>query len=129
MSHPTQYEGSCLCGAVRYDIAGPVARTSNCWCRMCQKQHGAASAPYANVASADYIVVQGAEAITRYRSTPGVERTFCKVCGSNLTWQMDEHKDRIAVTLGTFDTPYEGVVTHDLNIESRPPWLPAAMNP
>ena len=53
-----------------------------------------------------------------------VERTFCKVCGANLTWQMHSHSERIAVTLGTFDTPYEGKVTHDLHIDSKPGWLP-----
>lgn len=118
------YTGSCLCGAVRYHIQGQVHRTSKCWCKMCQKQHGAAFGPYANVATSDLHWVQGADAITRYASSPGVERTFCKVCGSNLTWQMESHSDRIAVTLGTFDTPYEGQVTHDLYIESKPGWLP-----
>ena len=118
------YQGSCLCGAVRYEIQGPIDSTSNCWCTMCQKQHGSASGPYANVASSALKIVQGAQAITRYASSPGVERTFCKVCGSNLTWQDDGHRDRIGITLGTFDTPYEGKVTHDLYIESKPGWLP-----
>lgn len=118
------YLGSCLCGAVRYEIRGDVTRTSNCWCTMCQKQHGAAFGPYANIATGALAFVQGEESITRYASSPGVERAFCKVCGSNLTWQMDAHRDRIAVTLGTFDTPYEGKVVHDLYIENKPGWLP-----
>jgi hypothetical protein len=118
------YSGSCLCGAVRYRIDGKVDRTSNCWCKMCQKQHGAASGPYANVASTALTWTQGADAITRYASSADVERAFCSVCGSNLTWQSTGHSDRIAVTLGTFDTPYEGRVTHDLYIESKPGWLP-----
>ena len=75
---------------------------------MCQKQHGAASGPYANVASASVHILQGENAITRYASSRGVERCFCKVCGSNLTWQHLDHRERIGVTLGTFDTPYDG---------------------
>jgi len=118
------YKGSCLCGTVRYEIRGPIDRTSNCWCKMCQKQHGAASGPYANVASRDLHWVQGADAIARYASSPGVERCFCKICGSTLTWQSASHSERNAVTLGTFDTPYEGKVTHDLHRESKPGWLP-----
>jgi len=118
------YLGSCLCGAVRYEIRGDILRTSNCWCTMCQKQHGAASGPYANVATADLHIVQGAAAITRYASSPDVERTFCKVCGSNLCWQSLSHRDRIAVTLGTFDTPYEGKVVDDLYTDTKPGWLP-----
>jgi len=118
------YKGSCLCGAVRYEIRGPIDRTSLCWCTMCQKQHGAACGPYANVATSDLHVTAGADAITHYASSPGVDRAFCKVCGSNLTWQMDGYRERIGVTLGTFDTPYEGKVTHDLHIDSKPGWLP-----
>ena len=91
---------------------------------MCQKQHGAAAGPYANIASSAFKVVQGVDAITRYASSPGIERTFCKVCGANLTWQDLGQCDRIGVTLGTFDIPYEGKVTHDLYIESKPGWLP-----
>ena len=118
------YTGSCLCGAVRYEIQGAVERTSKCWCTMCQKQHGAAFGPYANVASDALKFVQGREFITRYRSSPGVERTFCTVCGSNLSWQAELERERVAVTLGTFDTPYEGQVMHDLHIDSKPGWLP-----
>jgi hypothetical protein len=116
--------GSCLCGKVRYEIRGNIDRASNCWCTMCQKQHGAASGPYANIASSALHILQGDDAITHYASSPGVERTFCKVCGSNLTWQADGHRERIGVTLGTFDTPYEGKVTDELYSESKPGWLP-----
>ena len=118
------YTGSCLCGAVHYRIDGDIERTSKCWCTMCQKQHGAAFGPYANVATSVFRVTQGLDAITRYASSAGVERTFCKICGANLTWQMVSYRDHIGVTLGTFDTPYEGLVTHDLHIESKPGWLP-----
>ena len=117
------HKGSCLCGAVRYEIRGPIERTSNCWCTMCQKQHGAASGPYANVATRD-LHVEGADMIAYYASSPGVRRGFCKVCGSTLSWQSDASGERIAVSLGTFDTPYQGKVTHDLYLDSKPGWLP-----
>ena len=91
------FKGSCLCGEVRYEIRGELARTSHCHCTMCQKQHGAAFASYANVASSDYHLVQGRDALTLYRSSDAVERTFCKVCGANISWQHDDHKHRIAI--------------------------------
>lgn len=119
-----RYQGSCLCGAVAWEIGSEIDSTSNCWCHMCQKQHAAAFAPYANIASSRFGYTRGEGKVVRFRSSTNVERTFCGMCGSNLTWQQDEHKDRIGVTLGTFDTPYEGVVTRQLHIESRPGWLP-----
>ncbi|WP_167758606.1 GFA family protein [Zemynaea arenosa] len=120
----TEYRGSCLCGAVHWEIRGPIARTSRCWCTMCQKQHGAAYAPYANAARADFVITQGEDALAHYASSPGVDRSFCKVCGSNIGWTTTEAADRIAVAMGTFDTPYEGLVTRDLHLDTKPAWIP-----
>jgi len=32
--------GGCLCGAVRYEVKGPLRNIVNCHCSMCQKLHG-----------------------------------------------------------------------------------------
>ena len=37
----TALRGSCLCGEVRFEIDGPLMRSSHCHCRQCQKAHGA----------------------------------------------------------------------------------------
>ena len=34
--------GSCLCGGVEFEIAGPLMAPLNCHCSQCRKQHGAA---------------------------------------------------------------------------------------
>lgn len=122
--------GSCLCGRIRYEIDGDVTHASHCFCTMCQKQHGAASGSYANVASSAFRYVAGEEAVLAYESSPGVTRCFCRHCGSTLTWQMAQHNGRIAVTLGTFDTPYTGPVEREIYPENKPQWMaqPAATN-
>ena len=91
---------------------------------MCQKQHGAAFGTYANVASADFSYTSGADEVSCYESSPGVSRCFCRVCGSTLTWQSKAYEESIAVTLGTFDTPYTGQEHMVLDYASRAPWLP-----
>lgn len=123
-SQEVLYTGSCLCRRVRYDITGPVKRTSHCFCTMCQKQHGAAFGTYANVASADFSYSSGAAEVACYESSPGVKRCFCQVCGSTLTWQSDAYSEVIGVTLGTFDTRYEGQDHQLLDVHSKAPWLP-----
>jgi hypothetical protein len=37
-------KGSCLCGAVTYEITGPFEYVGNCHCSICRKSHGAAFA-------------------------------------------------------------------------------------
>lgn len=115
--------GSCLCGVVQYEIAGPVSKASHCYCTMCQKQHGAAAGSYVNVASADFRYTAGADSVRLYRSSPHVQRGFCAHCGSSLSWQSDAHADRIAITPGTFDTPWDGQVDILLHMESKPGWM------
>ena len=34
--------GSCLCGKVRFELAGPPQFINHCHCSMCRKVHGAA---------------------------------------------------------------------------------------
>ncbi|MES2152107.1 MAG: GFA family protein [Pseudomonadota bacterium] len=120
------YAGSCLCGEIAYTISACAENASHCYCTMCQKQHGAASGSYINVASAAFRYTAGEALVVAYESSPGVTRCFCKRCGSTLTWQMAQHNGRIAVTLGTLDTPFEGEVTREIHPENKPRWTPRA---
>lgn len=90
-------EGSCLCGAVRYRVAGPLRPVIACHCRQCRKTSGhhvaATSAPRAAVE------IEGAP--VWYRSSPEARRGFCGVCGSNLFW--DGPGPELSIFAGTLD--------------------------
>lgn len=119
--------GSCLCGGVEYKAEiSSVSGASHCYCTMCQKQHGAASGTYANVASAGFSFEKGADQVTEFHSSEHGRRGFCKVCGSTLTWRSTQAPDRIAITLGTMEPEYEGPVQHELHTDTKPRWLPTA---
>jgi hypothetical protein len=70
----TALRGSCLCGGVRFEIAGPLMRSSHCHCRQCQKGHGAPFRTRARVAAADFRFLAGEELVSFYESTPGTVR-------------------------------------------------------
>jgi hypothetical protein len=95
--------GSCLCGGVRFEISGPLGRTTHCHCSMCRKAHGAAFASYARVRASDFRWTAGEVLVTGYRSSPHVVRTFCSRCGSNLQWLDDRTPDRRDTALGVLD--------------------------
>lgn len=86
----TAIRGSCLCGGVRFEIAGPLMRSSHCHCAMCQKQHGAAFRSRTRVRASDFRWIQGEDLVTFYESTPGSYRGFCRVCGSPIVNKFDE---------------------------------------
>ena len=117
-------QGSCLCGGIAYRAEGPVNGASHCYCTMCRKQHGAAAGSYANVPTAGFVIERGADLVTEYASSADGRRAFCRVCGSTLFWRSTTTPDRIAVTLGTLEPEYDGVVVDELFPENKPRWLP-----
>ena len=74
--------GRCLCGTVRYAIDGPFSTMLHCHCSMCRKHHGTAFATWVAAPLAGYRMIAGSDAIARHESSPGLHRSFCKVCGS-----------------------------------------------
>lgn len=94
--------GGCLCGAVRFEVEGPLAPPDACHCSQCRRQSGHYWAS-TNVRSSA-LTLHGAEELTWYASSEKVRRGFCRTCGSALLWDPIEH-DVIAVAMGAFDGP------------------------
>jgi hypothetical protein len=93
----TALQGSRLCGRVRFEIDGPLMRSSHCHCRQCQKAHGAPFHTRARVAAANFRFLDGEELVPFYESTPVMHRGFCKVCGAPVLVRFDE-RSRCAQT-------------------------------
>lgn len=77
-------QGSCLCGAVRYEVTGPVTGAGHCHCSMCRKSHGAAFATWGFVDPEHFRWTSGEDQVSAYVSSPGHERCFCRKCGAPL---------------------------------------------
>lgn len=96
-------KGSCLCGGIRYEVNGTFGTVVNCHCSMCRKATGAAFRTRATVATASFRWLAGESLISKYESSPGETRTFCRVCGSTLPTFFRDHPDQIGLPLGTLD--------------------------
>ncbi len=77
-------KGSCLCGAVSYEVTGPFKMMGNCHCSICRKSHGAAFATWGIIDPDQFRWTSGEEFVHAYESSRGRERRFCKKCGSPL---------------------------------------------
>ena len=113
---------SCLCGDVRFEISGEPSGASHCHCSMCRKAHGAAFGTYAAVQASDFRVVSGADRIMRYRSSPGIVRTFCARCGSTLQWLRESKPDIVDVALGILDDDPGVRPDRHIYVASKAPW-------
>lgn len=95
-------KGSCLCGAVHFDIACELKPPDACHCHMCRKQSGHYFASTNIPRSA--LTVHGTDRVGWYRSSEKVRRGFCVTCGSVLFWDPLE-RDWTAVAMGALDAP------------------------
>lgn len=92
--------GSCLCGAVTYEINGPLRPIIMCHCIQCRKQTGHFLAS-TNCKTAD-IKISGTGNLTWFRASDTAARGFCKTCGSFLFWQADG-RDNTSIAAGSID--------------------------
>ena len=96
------HTGSCLCGAVKFQVEGELRPPDGCHCIQCRKTSGH------YWASTDVprksLKVEGEFNVAWYRSSEKVQRGFCSTCGASLFWD-PIHKDFIGVAMGAFDAP------------------------
>jgi len=99
------HSGSCLCGAVRYEIDGDVGPLVFCHCSRCRKAQGGPFAAVVPVATWSFRIVAGAESLGDYAAPSGLHRRFCKICGSPIFTSRENLPDVVRVRVGTLDTP------------------------
>jgi hypothetical protein len=103
MSEP-RATGRCLCGAVRYDVHGPLRDVVNCHCEECARWNGGVGA-YAAAYSTDLVVSGDAlRWVESPQSDRHARRGFCGECGSSLFWHPQDG-DSISIAAGTLDRP------------------------
>src|SRR5438105_6256407 len=103
MEHPAFADGGCLCGAVRYRVAGRPLSSSLCHCRSCRLASGAPAVAWIVFNSDDVTLLQGHPAT--HHSSPPVVRSFCPRCGTPLSYRHQDAPDRIELTTATLDHP------------------------
>jgi hypothetical protein len=93
--------GGCLCGAVRYEVRGPMRDVVLCHCSRCRRTHGHVAA-YAACRSADLHVLE--EGGLRWYADGDRQRGFCTGCGASLFWRA-AGRDTTSVAAGSIDPP------------------------
>lgn len=114
--------GSCLCSAIAYEIAGPLAQPLNCHCSMCRKAQGSAFRTRARVMTADFRFTRGEELVTYFESSPGNHRGFCRVCGSPIHTKFDSRPDVLGLPLGLLDQDPGVSPGFHVFVGSKAPW-------
>jgi hypothetical protein len=116
------HTGSCLCGAVGYEVRGDLGTAVYCHCSRCRKASGSAFASNVVVAAKDFVVVKGQDSLTTFSTPEGVHRAFCAKCGSPIISRRDSLPDVLRLRLGSLDTPVPAPPSAHIFVGSKAAW-------
>ncbi len=97
------FEGGCLCGAIRYRVAGLPRSSSVCFCRSCRLASGAPSVAWFVVGKGQFALQSGQFAT--FQSSSAVTRSFCRTCGTSVAYEHADDPNAIELTTATLDDP------------------------
>jgi hypothetical protein len=97
------HKGSCLCGAVRFEVASDLDGPDACHCIQCRKHSGHYFV--STDVKRDALSVEGMDNVAWYASSRRARRGFCKICGASLFFDPLTGRDWIGVAMGAFDGP------------------------
>lgn len=97
-------KGSCLCGAVKYQIDEKIEQLVFCHCSVCRKATGTAFNSAALIQTANFNLLTGDQSLKNFSSSPGVHRYFCENCGSHLYSARDQQPEAIRLRVGCLDS-------------------------
>lgn len=94
--------GSCLCGAVVFEVTPPLRDVIACHCTQCRKTSGHFWA--ASAVPLDQFRLIEDRGLAWYRSSASASRGFCRTCGASLFWQRDG-KGQMSFSPSALDQP------------------------
>lgn len=115
--------GSCLCGAIEFEITGAARSATHCHCRRCRKARGTANATNLLVPLDGLRYVRGEELLTKYRLPEAkyFAHWFCGVCGSSMP-RFDEGRGFTVVPMGALDDDPGVRPERHIHVASKAPW-------
>jgi hypothetical protein len=116
-----QFDGGCLCGAVRFRATGAPKWILWCHCQSCRKHSGAPASVFVSFEHSAVSVTKGE--ITKFNSSPGVHRGFCARCGATLTCENERFPTEAHYHVGAFDRAGDLKPSGHLYPEERLAWL------
>ncbi len=124
MTSQNENSGRCLCGSVRFVVAGKLEPAGYCHCSDCRKFTGSAFSVTVPVAVENFKLLSGkTKGFTQIAdSSNELTRYFCAECGSPIFGSSPQHPGRVSVTAGSFDDPTAVVPSHQGWLKARVTW-------
>lgn len=113
--------GSCLCGAVKFNVTECSIDIYKCHCSKWRKNFGGASSATTFVDEANFSWLQGEDSISRFELTPTYSKQFCRTCGSILPALIPD-RSIFWVPAGLFDDDPGVPLGRHIYMDSKAEW-------
>ena len=117
-----RYSGSCLCGAISFEVEGEFERFYLCHCEYCRKDTGSAHAANLFSSTATLTWISGQDKATFF-NLPSTRhcRCFCSICGSALP-SVQMEGQWLVVPAGSLNTEIALKPDAHIFVSSRAGW-------
>ncbi len=112
--------GSCLCGAVSFEVTGQIRRVGSCHCSKCRKVSGTGGNAQIIVPNKAFGWLSGQTATSNFRFETGWGILRCATCGSPVPESHDGA--RTWIPAGLMDDPIETDIKVHIFCASRADW-------
>jgi hypothetical protein len=102
MNRAAVHRGSCVCGAVTFEVGGALEGPDACHCSICRKVSGHYWA--STDIPRELVTISGEDSIRWYQSSEKVRRGFCSTCGTPLFWD-SAGRAKLGISMGAFEKP------------------------
>lgn len=121
---PGRIAGSCLCGAVAYEVDAPLPMLRNCHCSRCRRARGAAFATNAVTGIERFRWTRGEDRLRSYKVPEArfFAQVFCGDCGSPMP-RLDPGRGIAVIPAGSFDDDPGLRVMEHIFVGSKAVWF------
>ncbi len=117
-----RHTGSCLCGAVTFEIEGDFTRFFLCHCSRCRNMTGSAHASNLFAEGASLEWRSGADKVKTYQvPDTRFRKSFCTECGAAVPI-LQPNGTALIVPAGCLDTPVDIRPNAHIFVASRANW-------
>ena len=113
--------GGCYCGAIRYEGTGIPSHLTNCHCSICRRTSGAPYIAWFSLKPEQFRFTRGTPAL--FRSSAHGMRSFCPVCGTQLTFASTEDVNWVDITLCSLDDPESLTPDDHIFVSTKLKWV------
>ncbi|MBI1404551.1 MAG: GFA family protein [Caulobacter sp.] len=115
--------GGCVCGAVRFEIDVPAVWAWHDHGLASRRAQGCAYATYVGTWKRRFRWLEGEAALTRYEDAEaGTTRSFCRRCGTPVTYEKARSPRFINIPRALFETRTGREPRYHMNLTERADW-------